>query len=144
MALFSLLEQHKNGAWWYHPGDTFNTPEEVEERFIEEFFIMSPDRPYKVFEHSEHLPQEFATCTYDFNTFEFLGVIHWPKGKKGQLIRDKRLTAEQYTILCETIRNFINGIIDGYDWEIDEYNFTDILQEELIEPFIEPLINGRL
>ena len=35
--LYSLLEQHKDGSWWYHPGFTFDTPEEAEQCFRENF-----------------------------------------------------------------------------------------------------------
>lgn len=91
MALFSLLEQHKDGSWWYHPGDTFTTPEEVEECFHQTFDKFHPNRPHKVFEHSDPLPQEFATCTKDFKIFEFLGVIYWPKAKEKQLIKTSHM-----------------------------------------------------
>lgn len=84
--MFSLLEQHKDGSWWYHPGCTFNTPEEVEECFKDEF-KMHPDRPHMCFKHDEPMFQEFATYTNDFKTFHFLGIIHWPKSREGELLK---------------------------------------------------------
>ena len=39
--MYSLLEQHKDGSWWYHPGDTFETEAEVEQCF-QETFGMTP------------------------------------------------------------------------------------------------------
>ena len=84
--MFSLLEQHKDGSWWYHPGCTFNTPEDVEECFQDEF-NMHPDRPHMCFKHDEPMFQEFATCTNDFKTFHFLGIIHWPKSRDGELLK---------------------------------------------------------
>ena len=87
--MYSLLEQHKDGSWWYHPGDTFETPEEVEECFHETFDHFAPDRPHKCFEHTEPMFQEFATCTLDFKVFHFIGVIPWPKNMEGELFRGK-------------------------------------------------------
>lgn len=70
--MFSILERHNDGSWWYHPGMTFGTPEECEERFRSSFW-WDLDRPHKVIEHSVPLPKE--TCyTFDFKTFEFGGI----------------------------------------------------------------------
>lgn len=56
----------------------------------------------------------------------------------------KHLTEEQKAKLRKAATDFINVVVCGYDWEIDEDNFDQILQSELIEPFIEPLINGKI
>ena len=80
--MYSLLEQHKDGSWWYHPGDTFETEEEVEQRYQETFGLYDP-RPHRVFKHDEPLCQDYATDTFDFKVFEFGGMIHWPKALSG-------------------------------------------------------------
>ena len=85
--MFSLLEQHKDGSWWYHPGDTFDTEAEVEQRFQETFGRFAPDRPHMAFEHTEPMCQELATCTFDFKTFHFGGKIFWPQSLKGTFKR---------------------------------------------------------
>lgn len=84
--MFSLLEQHKDGSWWYHPGDTFDTEEEVEKCFQETYW-WDPERPHMTFEHDETMFQEYSTCTFDFKTFHFGGMIHWPKSLEGTFLR---------------------------------------------------------
>ena len=76
--MFSLLEQHVDGSWWYHPGDTFETEAEVEQCFQEGIGRFDPDRPHQAFEHQEPLCQERSTCTFDFKTFMWGGMIFWP------------------------------------------------------------------
>lgn len=78
--MYSLLEQHIDGSWWYHPGDTFETEEEVEQCFQRIYGHWSP-------EHAEPLCQDYATCTFDFKVFEFGGIIQWPKALKGTIKR---------------------------------------------------------
>ena len=56
----------------------------------------------------------------------------------------KHLTDEQKAKLRKAMEDFISSAVCGFDWEIDEDNFDELLQRELIEPFIEPLINGKL
>lgn len=74
--MYSLLEQHNDGTWWYHPGMTYDTPEEVEEGFRASFW-WDIDRPHRAFEHKKPLPQEYATYTRDFKSFENCGAIEW-------------------------------------------------------------------
>ena len=84
--LYSLIEQHKDGSWWYHPGDTFNTPEEVETCFKETFW-WDLERPHKVFEHEEPMYQEHSTCSFDLKKFDFAGFVYWPKKYYGTLVK---------------------------------------------------------
>ena len=56
----------------------------------------------------------------------------------------KHLTEEQKQKLAEVAYNFVERAAWGWDMEIDEDNFDDYVQEELIENFIEPLINREL
>ena len=55
----------------------------------------------------------------------------------------RTLTDEQKKQLREALLNFVNVAVWGFDWNIDEDNFDEIMQEELIEPFIIPLMNGE-
>ena len=79
--LFSVLEQHVDGSWWYHPGLTYATKEEAEQGFLEHFW-WDKGRPHMIFEHTEPLCQEISTCTRNFKTFDFQGLIKWPKEKE--------------------------------------------------------------
>jgi hypothetical protein len=57
----------------------------------------------------------------------------------------KHLTEEQKSKLNEAAYNFVINVVSGFEAEIlDVKEFDDVLQRELIEPFIEPLINGKL
>ena len=56
----------------------------------------------------------------------------------------KHLTDEQKVKLRKATESFIHVAVCGFEWEIDEDNFDEILQSERIETFIEPLINGEL
>ena len=84
--LYSLLERHNDGSWWYHPGWTFDTPEKAEEHF-KEVFQFDPTRPHKVFKHEEPMFQEYSTSTFDFEKFDFGGYVHWPKEFEGTFAR---------------------------------------------------------
>ena len=53
----------------------------------------------------------------------------------------RTLTDEQKKQLREALLNFVNAAVWGFDWDIDEDNFDDLIQSELIEPFIIPLLN---
>lgn len=56
----------------------------------------------------------------------------------------KHLTEEQKQKLAQVAHEFVFRAAWGWDMEIDEDNFDDYVQEDLIEDFIEPLINGEL
>lgn len=57
----------------------------------------------------------------------------------------KHLTKEQYAKLKEVAEQFARYVTWGNDVVINEgEEFEQVLQEELIEPFIEPLINGEI
>ena len=56
----------------------------------------------------------------------------------------KHLTDEQKERLRSVVENLIYSAAWGFDMEIDEDNLDEVIQSELIEPFIEPLINGEL
>ena len=62
---YSLLEQHKDGAWWYHPGLTVNKAEMVEEVFKNRYI----DRPTKIIHHETPLYQTASTYTRDMKHF---------------------------------------------------------------------------
>jgi hypothetical protein len=57
----------------------------------------------------------------------------------------KHLTEEQKAKLHEAAKMFILTAVSGFDYDVSEGKELDTyIQEELIEPFIEPLINGEL
>lgn len=75
--LYSVLEQHLDGSWWYHPWvGTYKTKEEAEASFHKHF---DDGRPHLLYEHMKPLFQRFSTCTHDFVNFEFGGKIMWTK-----------------------------------------------------------------
>lgn len=74
--IYSVLEQHKDGAWWYHPGYSYDTEEKAKQE-ADAFSKRFDNRPTMVFSHEVPLPQEYSTCTCDFSTFGFAGAILW-------------------------------------------------------------------
>ena len=87
--MFSFIEQHIDGSWWYEPQmhATFDTKEDVDKYFQNVFAkYVDSERPYKAFEHNTPLYQEHATCTFDFKVFSFGGIILWPKELEGTLL----------------------------------------------------------
>lgn len=73
--MFSILEQHTDGSWWYHPGDTFVTRDEAEtegQKFYGSGDHLTP-RPYKVIEHQKPFPQDMARCSFDCVHFSLAG-----------------------------------------------------------------------
>lgn len=81
--IYSVLEQHRDGSWWYHPGYTFDTEEKAQEQAAD-FSKRHEGRPTTVFAHEEKLPQGYATCTEDFETFGFGGIVEWPESRFGE------------------------------------------------------------
>ena len=72
--MYSLLEQHNDGSWWYHPGWTFKSEKEAEEKFKKSFW-WDEKRPHKIIRHTVPIEQDYSTCTWDFHTFWFGGVV---------------------------------------------------------------------
>ena len=57
----------------------------------------------------------------------------------------KRLTDEQKAKLKEAVSDFAYCAVIGLDPELhDDPYLSDLLQRKVIEPFIEPLINGEI
>jgi len=52
----------------------------------------------------------------------------------------KHLTEEQNKLLNEAVQNFLGIVAFGAEGE----ELDRAIQEELVKPFIEPLINGKL
>ena len=78
--LYSVLEQHIDGRWWYHPWvGTYNTREEAEASYHRCF---DDGRPYIIYEHNAPLYQEYSTSTLDFVHFGLNGLIVWTKDEK--------------------------------------------------------------
>lgn len=85
--MVSIVEQHVDGSWWYHPGETWATREEAEAHYHDFWGRWHPERPVMYFEHDEPLFQEYPTCTFNFEVFHFGGFIRWPRTREGELIR---------------------------------------------------------
>ena len=80
--MYSLLEQHTDGSWWYHPGCSFDCGPEGCQVFLRlirmtesfEFFKgESVSRSFKILNHSKPFPQDMSRCTRDFVNFNFAG-----------------------------------------------------------------------
>ncbi len=55
------------------------------------------------------------------------------------------LTDEQFVNLREAANNFVLSVASGWDTEIEEgKRFDDAINEYIVKPFIEPLINKEL
>lgn len=74
--LYSVLEQHLDGSWWYHLGWTFETREAAEQK-IREGLWFDPQRPMRLFEHHRPFPQDHGRYTRDLKTFGIAGYIDW-------------------------------------------------------------------
>ena len=73
--MYSVLEQHTDGSWWYHPGNTFETQEEAASEGWDHYgsgCYLTP-RPYKVIEHTKPFPQDLDRCSFDCVHFNFAG-----------------------------------------------------------------------
>lgn len=106
--MFSFLEQHNDGSWWYEPRlhATFETKEEVDKYFQNVWArYVDPNRPYMAFEHEEPLYQVHATCTQDFKVFEFGGLIRWSKNMEGFLCHNIRKTHIRQRKNIKTMEN---------------------------------------
>lgn len=76
--MFSILEQHGNGSWWYHIGETYDTRDEAEAEGQELYggghaYRFGIPRAYKVIEHTKPFPQDLDRCSMDCITFGFAG-----------------------------------------------------------------------
>ncbi|MBQ4409379.1 MAG: hypothetical protein IJL31_00240 [Oscillospiraceae bacterium] len=76
--LYSVLEQHADGSWWYHPGYTRRTRAEAQQK-ADSSFWWDPERPRRIFEHEAPFPQNHAIYTTDFENFGFAGLITWTR-----------------------------------------------------------------
>lgn len=75
---YSVLEQHIDGSWWYHPWcPSFDNKEEAEACAEKRW----PDRPHMVFEHEKPMFDRWSTCTFDFQRFSCAGEVFWTKDK---------------------------------------------------------------
>lgn len=63
---YSLVEQHTNGAWWYHK-KTFTSREEAEE-YMKTWIWWDENRPKRIVEHTAPLPGK-TLMSYDLKTF---------------------------------------------------------------------------
>ena len=73
--MFSILEQHKDGSWWYHPGNTFETQEEAASEGWDHYgsgCYLTP-RNYRIIEHQKPFPQDMARCSFDCVHFNLAG-----------------------------------------------------------------------
>lgn len=73
--MYSVLEQHTDGCWWYHRGETYETKKEADDRGRELYGsgrYLKP-RPYVTLEHKKPFPQDIDRCTRDFVNFNFAG-----------------------------------------------------------------------
>lgn len=73
--MFSVLEQHVDGSWWYHPKETNNTREEAEAMGAKLYAsgkYLQP-RPYKIIEHDKPFPQDMSRCSFDCVHFDYAG-----------------------------------------------------------------------
>ena len=75
--LYSALEQHCDGSWWFH-GDTFTSREEAG-RFLPGWIGWDENRHKKIFYHEKPLPREECYTIDDGETFEFAGITLWDK-----------------------------------------------------------------
>ena len=78
MTYFTALEQHTDGAWWYHPGWSFDNFDQAADRAVR-FSARHENRPVTVIEHAGELPARQSCCTMYLTpgpvAFDFAGGI---------------------------------------------------------------------
>ena len=74
---FTVLEQHNDGAWWYHPRWSFDNFDQAADYAVD-FSARHENRPVTVIEHTGELPDR-SCCTrktsYGLAAFDFAGGI---------------------------------------------------------------------
>lgn len=70
--MYSYLEKHNDGSWWYHRR-SYETKEEAEESFRKSFW-WDIDRKHKIIKHNEQFP-DMTLSTFDFHTFKGIGGL---------------------------------------------------------------------
>lgn len=65
--MYSALEQHRDGSWWYH-GRTFYNLTNAKE-YLDATFWWDEERPQVIIEHEEELPR-MTLWTGDCKTFK--------------------------------------------------------------------------
>lgn len=70
--MYSYLERHNDGSWWYHRC-SFNTKEEAEESFRKSFW-WDAEREHKIIKHDEPFP-DITLFTYNGNVFRGIGGL---------------------------------------------------------------------
>ena len=74
--MYSFLERHTDGYWWYHPRSTFDTPEDAEKNFQERFW-WDLDRPHIIVKHKVEFPQDYSRSSMDLLHFGFGGLFDY-------------------------------------------------------------------
>lgn len=76
MKHYTALEQHTDGAWWYHPGWTFDEFDQAADLAVD-FSARHENRPVTVIEHTGDFPAAQSCCTRELITgpvtFRFAG-----------------------------------------------------------------------
>ena len=67
MALFSIAEQHVDGKYWYHPGQTYTSWEEANAAYLRIYSYLP--RPYRVLKHERPFPQKASLYSWDCITW---------------------------------------------------------------------------
>lgn len=75
--LYTPLEQHTDGAWWYHPNTTYNSRDKAEKAFEELFWW--DRRPFLILKHKQPFSQDKSLYTTDFINFYFAGILEYTK-----------------------------------------------------------------
>ena len=70
--MYSILEQHTNGEWWYHPGASADTMEEAEKWATDRYWMMET-RPVCLVEHRFPFP-DLTLHSYSLDGFAEVGT----------------------------------------------------------------------
>lgn len=73
--MYSVLEQHVDGSWWYHTGMTESTEKAAEEHFNRVFWF-DKNRPHKVVAHTKPFPQKDLS-SFDCKFFGYGGITEY-------------------------------------------------------------------
>lgn len=136
--IYSLLEQHYDGSWWYHKGASYDTLDRALIA-IPNYIKWDETRGKVIFCHDEPLPQR-SCCTFDFKNFAFCGQILWEEDDDRTAVIVAPEVAKEIIALLAKVKemrdcqkNFRKSLIKAWD------NQSQLLEKE-VDEMIEKII----
>lgn len=124
--IYSLLEQHYDGSWWYHKGASYDTLDRALIA-IPNYIKWDETRGKVIFCHDEPLPQR-SCYTFDFKNFAFCGQILWAEDDDRTAVIVAPEVAKEIVVLLakvkemrEAQRHFDEKRITGWMYKVQRF-----------------------